>query len=85
VVNLSIPGTLDKLREARACMTQAATTFRLEVDWWRDERNIAEIARCWCGYFCGWISSFFWKNGIYKAVIALLCVKNVECSLNGKH
>jgi ribulose-phosphate 3-epimerase len=44
-----IPGTLDKLREARALIDASGY----------DIRN----STCWCGYLCGWIS-YFWKNGL---------------------
>ncbi|SHF87779.1 ribulose-phosphate 3-epimerase [Marinomonas polaris DSM 16579] len=62
-----IPGTLDKLREARALIDASGYDIRLEVDGGVSEKNIAEIARAGADTFVAG-SAIFGKDN-YKAVI----------------
>ncbi|PYF81620.1 MULTISPECIES: ribulose-phosphate 3-epimerase [Marinomonas] len=62
-----IPGTLDKLREARALIDASGYDIRLEVDGGVSEKNIAEIARAGADTFVAG-SAIFGKDD-YKAVI----------------
>ena len=62
-----IPGTLDKLREARALIDASGYDIRLEVDGGVSEKNIAEIARAGADTFVAG-SAIFGKTD-YKAVI----------------
>jgi ribulose-phosphate 3-epimerase len=62
-----IPGTLDKLREARALIDASGYDIRLEVDGGVSEKNIAEIARAGADTFVAG-SAIFGKPD-YKSVI----------------
>jgi len=62
-----IPGTLDKLREARALIDESGYDIRLEVDGGVSEKNIAEIAKAGADTFVAG-SAIFGKSD-YKAVI----------------
>ncbi|MEP3350712.1 MAG: ribulose-phosphate 3-epimerase [Marinomonas sp.] len=62
-----IPGTLDKLREARALIDASGYDIRLEVDGGVSEKNIAEIAKAGADTFVAG-SAIFGKDD-YKAVI----------------
>ncbi|ETX10443.1 ribulose-phosphate 3-epimerase [Marinomonas ushuaiensis DSM 15871] len=62
-----IPGTLDKLREARALIDASGYDIRLEVDGGVSEKNIAEIARAGADTFVAG-SAIFGKDD-YKTVI----------------
>lgn len=62
-----IPGTLDKLREARALIDASGYDIRLEVDGGVSEKNIAEIARAGADTFVAG-SAIFGKDD-YKSVI----------------
>ena len=62
-----IPGTLDKLREARALIDASGYNIRLEVDGGVSEKNIAEIALAGADTFVAG-SAIFGKED-YKAVI----------------
>jgi ribulose-phosphate 3-epimerase len=62
-----IPGTLDKLREARALIDASGYNIRLEVDGGVSEKNIAEIARAGADTFVAG-SAIFGKDD-YKSVI----------------
>ncbi|RBO84855.1 ribulose-phosphate 3-epimerase [Marinomonas aquiplantarum] len=62
-----IPGTLDKLREARALIDASGRNIRLEVDGGVSEKNIAEIAKAGADMFVAG-SAIFGKPD-YRAVI----------------
>ena len=62
-----IPGTLDKLKEARALIDASGRNIRLEVDGGVSEKNIAEVARAGADTFVAG-SAIFGKED-YKAVI----------------
>jgi len=62
-----IPGTLDKLREARALIDASGRNIRLEVDGGVSEKNIAEIAKAGADTFVAG-SAIFGKPD-YRAVI----------------
>jgi len=62
-----IPGTLDKLREARALIDASGRNIRLEVDGGVSEKNIAEIAKAGADTFVAG-SAIFGKPD-YQAVI----------------
>ncbi|WP_394182582.1 ribulose-phosphate 3-epimerase [Marinomonas posidonica] len=62
-----IPGTLDKLREARALIDASGRNIRLEVDGGVSEKNIAEIAEAGADTFVAG-SAIFGKPD-YRAVI----------------
>ncbi len=62
-----IPGTLDKLREARALIEASGRNIRLEVDGGVSEKNIAEIAKAGADTFVAG-SAIFGKPD-YQAVI----------------
>ncbi|KZN13510.1 ribulose-phosphate 3-epimerase [Marinomonas sp. TW1] len=62
-----IPGTLDKLREARALIEASGRNIRLEVDGGVSEKNIAEIAEAGADTFVAG-SAIFGKPD-YRAVI----------------
>jgi ribulose-phosphate 3-epimerase len=62
-----IPGTLDKLREARALIDASGYDIRLEVDGGVSEKNIADIARAGADTFVAG-SAIFGKED-YKTVI----------------
>ena len=62
-----IPGTLDKLREARALIDASGYDIRLEVDGGVSEKNIAEIAKAGADTFVA--GSAIFGKGDYKAVI----------------
>ena len=62
-----IPGTLDKLREARRLIDESGYDIRLEVDGGVSEKNIAECAAAGADTFVAG-SAIFGKPD-YKAVI----------------
>jgi ribulose-phosphate 3-epimerase len=62
-----IPGTLDKLREARALIDASGYDIRLEVDGGVSEKNIAEIARAGADTFVA--GSAIFGKADYKSVI----------------
>ncbi|WP_421855651.1 ribulose-phosphate 3-epimerase [Marinomonas sp.] len=62
-----IPGTLDKLREARDLIDASGYDIRLEVDGGVSEKNIADIARAGADTFVAG-SAIFGKDN-YKSVI----------------
>jgi ribulose-phosphate 3-epimerase len=62
-----IPGTLDKLREARAMIDASGYPIRLEVDGGVSAANIAEIAAAGADTFVA--GSAIFNQPDYKAVI----------------
>ncbi|GAB3477317.1 ribulose-phosphate 3-epimerase [Marinomonas epiphytica] len=62
-----IPGTLDKLREARALIDESGYNIRLEVDGGVSEKNIAEIAAAGADTFVA--GSAIYGKDDYKQVI----------------
>lgn len=62
-----IPGTLDKLREARALIDASGRDIRLEVDGGVSEQNIREIAEAGADTFVA--GSAIFNQPDYKAVI----------------
>lgn len=62
-----IPGTLDKLREARELIDASGYDIRLEVDGGVSEKNIAEIARAGADTFVA--GSAIFGKADYKSVI----------------
>ncbi len=62
-----IPGTLDKLREARALIDASGRDIRLEIDGGVNEKNIREIAEAGADTFVA--GSAIFSKPDYKAVI----------------
>ena len=62
-----IPGTLDKLREARALIDASGRDIRLEVDGGVSEQNIRQIAEAGADTFVA--GSAIFNKPDYKAVI----------------
>jgi ribulose-phosphate 3-epimerase len=62
-----IPGTLDKLREARALIDASGRPIRLEIDGGVNVKNIGEIARAGADTFVA--GSAIFGQADYAAVI----------------
>ena len=62
-----IPGTLDKLREARALIDASGREIRLEIDGGVNEQNIRAIAEAGADTFVA--GSAIFNKPDYKAVI----------------
>lgn len=73
-----IPGTLDKLREARALIDASGQDIRLEIDGGVNVKNIREIAQAGADTFVA--GSAIYSQPDYKAVIDAMRAELAEVS-----